>query len=505
MSPNCVSHFLPNTGSLTVDRLWRNLPPKIQLHILKMLGLQELNIVASSVDYGSTAEAEIRARMNMLSSAYGVEIGEVLALIEEAEALVPLTGAPWRALTRKVEHDHLIPDCQFLYVSAMVNLLDLPEELMEDILFASLYHRSEFRLSVDYSEFVKFGSPFSDNQDWFVQCAMLVNKRFQRLRKEVLWRMVVIRSVLFLRSIIEQAGRKERLWGDCTLGEATWRLQVRIGGEYIPSEIAQVIAQMPNLQIFMFDNQPIPEQEPFTVSDLSEITMALRNAPNVKRIQFDSPRQHPTIHQVRNILHYNPQLVCLRMESIAPLHPIPQGMTTMGLYVRPRMLKELSIGSTGQDYSGRGVVQALNSLLHLLAVAPLQSLSRLTSVHLLQYILTTTVGPRNFLDTCPNVQTLIWVIAHWESLNQHHRLPQGHQKLNVIMIVYPQEEVPVSQAHVQDVLQSLDSNGFPALKHIQLKSSVGASRQLQLLTWFRAWRRSVAKRGIVVTLLLETK
>ncbi|KAJ3540004.1 hypothetical protein NMY22_g4488 [Coprinellus aureogranulatus] len=370
----------------------------------------------------------------------------------------------------------------------------LPEEMLHEILNHCVYVGDEFNSELEYGDMTRRGSQFSLLHSWFAEETLLVNKLFWRIGIRVLWKFVIVRSQQSLQSLVEQIRQGGRLFPKDDLSTSTERLQIRISGDFDRQLVANLISAMPKLKVFATFNTPQPGYQPQTTG-ISVIAPALCRSNNLIRLQLDSPGQNPTLFEVRDILEANPQLVAFRTQGLAPLHPIPQHQG-LGLSERRRRLKAFSTGFTEAEDRGRPVAQAFNSLLRLLCVAPTAMFPRMTEVYFLEYIpvvsdfleiygrrlrhllystpdhMNTSQDHPNFLKLCPRLRCLIWVVTHWPSVNDRHKLPNEHEELRLLTIVYPEgiDDSSDTHLHLQRTLETVQAGRYLKLRRIQLKA-----------------------------------
>ncbi|KAJ3519877.1 hypothetical protein NMY22_g13003 [Coprinellus aureogranulatus] len=236
---------------------------------------------------------------------------------------------------------------------------ELPEELLEKVLFHQLYSGEEFREEVEYED--RYREPwcvgerhgFPRRQSLFATTIALVNRRFHALATRILWRFVVIRTGAHLRLLNELAEDGGDFAEAGVLAHETRRLELRIRDEYDANDLKRLLERMDNLEVFINRNQPHSTYNAFPVERPPLVGALSGHCSRLIRIQFESGVELPDSHGILDLVQGKPSLKTLRVaqfRSALGTQPVRWVKRNARDPEQELGLQTLSLGSTDAGY-----------------------------------------------------------------------------------------------------------------------------------------------------------
>ncbi|KAJ3529352.1 hypothetical protein NMY22_g9033 [Coprinellus aureogranulatus] len=317
----------------------------------------------------------------------------------------------------------------------------------------------------------------------------LVDRRFHQVAMVEMWRYVAVRSAAAAKAIAALAP---------VYGRFTERLDLRIRGSYPPHLVAEIIKHMPGLKILLLfshtDEETFHHTGPpiFAVTALSHEFPALKR-PEIKRMDFEGPRELPSVIILRELLNANPQLISLRVVDIVPPDSYID-WTVNRPFKGEIALQQLSLGSDYATLTSERTTRGLNAFVDMLCAHG--AMDNLDTVHIKQFTADmysflqlyggqlrhlTMVAPdhhsdplhdREILNLCPHLDSLVWYINNCVFIDPWESMPSGHENVQIVTIIASNPGPYIGTSYgrnIRNILEIVRDGDFPKLQVVRLK------------------------------------
>ncbi|KAJ3539998.1 hypothetical protein NMY22_g4486 [Coprinellus aureogranulatus] len=192
-----------------------------------------------------------------------------------------------------------------------------PIEVVENIMKLSLYSSNETSPFLQDDDLTGHWVDFRSWQRTFCRTFLLVSKPLYRTAMKLLWHCIFLTTPEDLHAIRDITIHGPVIGERLELGTFCRRIEVRICGGYEDTFLSDLIQHTPNLEVLILRtsgdiHRPTHDRPGTVIRALSNF------APNVKRLQFESTRGDPSLHQIKTLLLSLPSLTTLHVDRIAP-------------------------------------------------------------------------------------------------------------------------------------------------------------------------------------------
>ncbi|KAJ3502668.1 hypothetical protein NMY22_g18511 [Coprinellus aureogranulatus] len=433
--------------------------------------------------------------------------------------ITPLSPTGFRGLKpRALVHERVVfHSCHFL--PPFSQMPHIPNEILSLIIKSHVHDDKDYddKLSVDPLEgpHIRFGHRHAS----FIVNLLRINKQFNAVAVDELWKYVSVRTPMSLLSLSSAVSIH---------GHRTQRLDLRLDRPYPAHLVYEILKYMPRLRVFhmgshtgalLFHHLAPPT---FALAALSNDDPPLARRPRLVRIEFEGSRELPAVVQLRDLLNSNAQLVSLRVRDVAP-PSYPIDWNTSVPAVSAPHLRFLSIGywTPPADSESAG----LDSFLTLLCAHPvllhlecLQVMAFVPSVvtflhvygdrlrHLSMAIPEVNSPPPhdpNLIRSCPLLETVVWIVKNCHLLDSDRPLPSFHNNIQCVVLVYcnPFRYIPLDYVpRLQQMLFTILTGSYPSLRQVRLHIKGTSLPALHSAPWFHSLQGEFIKRGVAFTL-----
>ncbi|KAJ3539999.1 hypothetical protein NMY22_g4484 [Coprinellus aureogranulatus] len=400
-------------------------------------------------------------------------------------------------------------------------ILSVPNEILSHIINSHLYSTKDFadELSNDQSEGSKYR--FGNRHSHFTVNIILVNRRFFAVAINELWRYVTIRTAHALHALAYAAPIH---------GHRTERLDLRLGQQYPPHLIYEILRCMPALRVYHMGNRSNsilfhhPAPPTFAVAALCS-NQSPQCRPRLHRIEFDGAKELPAVIQLRHLLTHIPQLVSLRVTDVAASpHPVNWVLSLPPM--SPLHLRFLSVGVGYGTLRSEAAIGGLNSFIAMLCAHPV--LDRLENLTVMEFVpaivrFLQVYGDRlrhvsivlpefhsspshnpNLIASCPRLESVEWIVKNCNLVDAIGHLPSYHDNLRLATLIYsyPEFYPPADYAlRLERMLFAIMTGLYPCLQEVRLVLKGARLPVVDGERWFRIVKEEFAKRGITLALL----